>query len=514
MIRKIIIRIIYPVLMVGIVLSLVVGAQAQTGNIDPTNKWAWGTNIGWINFRPAHGGVTVYSDHLEGHAWAENVGWIRLGAHTGGGVHTYANTSHTDYGVNHDGAGNLSGYAWGTNVGWINFNPTHSEVTIDPSTGSFDGYAWSENVGWIHFQHTSPAYKVATLDVIFTNGADASLSFAQTNPAPPQDNWPLGQFSLNSSSTGAMFNACTVSLGGSYSSGANPFRLCASDTNAFSSASAIGSDAAASGGSVTFGSLGDALPSGARYYWVTADLSASASGTIHGTIAHSGALDITDGTISGSSNYGVLNTDGDVPLPVELSSFTASVHPDGIQLQWVTESEVDNLGFNLYRAEENEGGIGEYVQLNADLIRGAGNAPSPRVYRFVDRRLRGEGIYWYRLEDVSLDGKNILHDPISITVRVPQEIVREIPTAYKLHQNHPNPFNPSTTIAYDLSEASHVRLTIYSIAGQRVATLMSAHQEAGHYEVTWNGSGFANGVYLYRLEAGDFVETQRMVLLK
>ena len=58
--------------------------------------------------------------------------------------------------------GNLSGYAWGTNVGWINFNPSDSQVTIDPATGSFDGYAWAENVGWIHFKGTAPAYNAVT----------------------------------------------------------------------------------------------------------------------------------------------------------------------------------------------------------------------------------------------------------------------------------------------------------------------------------------------------------------
>ena len=136
--------------------------QAQTGNIDPVDKWAWGTNVGWLNFRPVNGGVTVYADHLEGYAWAENIGWIRLGTREGGGAHTYANTSDTDYGVNRDVSGNLSGYAWGTNVGWINFAPDYGGVTIDPVTGSFDGYAWGENVGWIHFKNDTPAYNVVT----------------------------------------------------------------------------------------------------------------------------------------------------------------------------------------------------------------------------------------------------------------------------------------------------------------------------------------------------------------
>jgi hypothetical protein len=171
MARQVITILTYVALIAGIVLglsgvapkSLSGQAQAATGNIDPTDKWAWGTNVGWINFAPAHGGVTVYADHLEGYAWAENIGWIRLGTHTGGGDHTYGNTSNTDYGVNNDGAGGLSGYAWSTNAGWINFNPAHSGTSIDPTTGSFDGYAWGENVGWIHFKGTGAvAYNVVT----------------------------------------------------------------------------------------------------------------------------------------------------------------------------------------------------------------------------------------------------------------------------------------------------------------------------------------------------------------
>jgi len=163
MLRKVMNYITYPVLIAVIVLCLVAVAQAAAGNINAVDKWAWGSNVGWINFRPTHGGgVTVYSDHLEGYAWGENIGWIRLGSYDGGGSHTYTNDAANTYGVNNDGNGNLSGYAWGTNVGWINFNPTHSQVTIDPDTGSFDGYAWGENIGWIHFKNADPAYNVVT----------------------------------------------------------------------------------------------------------------------------------------------------------------------------------------------------------------------------------------------------------------------------------------------------------------------------------------------------------------
>jgi hypothetical protein len=161
MLRKVITYIRYPVLIAGLVLGLV-GVAYAAANIDSDNKWAWGANVGWINFNPTHGGgVTVYSDHLEGYVWGENIGWIRLGT-TGSGDPYYDNDAANTYGVNNDGNGNLSGYAWGANVGWINFDPSHHQVTIDPDTGKFDGYAWGENVGWIHFQNASPEYYVQT----------------------------------------------------------------------------------------------------------------------------------------------------------------------------------------------------------------------------------------------------------------------------------------------------------------------------------------------------------------
>ena len=140
-------------------------AEAASGNIDPVNKWAWGTNVGWLNFNALGGGVTVCADHLEGFAWAENLGWVKLGIFNGCGSHTYSNTI-ADYGVNRDGSGNLSGYAWGTNVGWIKFNPSNGGVTINPATGSFDGYAWGENIGWIHFKNTGAVSYNVVMELI------------------------------------------------------------------------------------------------------------------------------------------------------------------------------------------------------------------------------------------------------------------------------------------------------------------------------------------------------------
>ncbi|MCK5148370.1 hypothetical protein KAR48_16555 [bacterium] len=144
--------------------------SAQLSNIDNTYKWAWGSNIGWVNFNSAHGGVWVYDDHLEGYAYSESIGWIRMGTHTGGGPHTYANTAKDNYGVNRDENGRFSGYAWSTNAGWVNFNPTHGQVSLEPGTGCLLGYAWCESVGWIHFKYAGPSvyYSVQTASVLLS----------------------------------------------------------------------------------------------------------------------------------------------------------------------------------------------------------------------------------------------------------------------------------------------------------------------------------------------------------
>ena len=139
----------YLALLVAGLLSLLgAGIATGTGNIDMLGKWAWSPAAGWISFGPEYGGVVVYPDHLEGYAWGETIGWIRLGTHTGGGSHTYTNSSADDYGVNRTG-GTLAGFAWGENIGWINFAPPNGGVTIDSTTGEFAGFAWAENIGWI-----------------------------------------------------------------------------------------------------------------------------------------------------------------------------------------------------------------------------------------------------------------------------------------------------------------------------------------------------------------------------
>jgi hypothetical protein len=104
-------------------ISLLPSLMVFSASIDSTYKFAWGENIGWVNFNPTYGNVQVFNDKLTGYAWSANYGWINL--------------SPTNGGVLNDGNGNLYGYAWGENLGWVDF----SNVKINPNTGEFSGYA-------------------------------------------------------------------------------------------------------------------------------------------------------------------------------------------------------------------------------------------------------------------------------------------------------------------------------------------------------------------------------------
>ena len=123
------------------------------------------------------------------------------------------------------------------------------------------------------------------------------------------------------------------------------------------------------------------------------------------------------------------------------------------------------------------------------------------------------------------------NDPATPSVEVPVTLTVEgtalssdvdqaaLPTKFELFANHPNPFNPTTTIAYDLPRGVDVHLIVYDVNGRQVVELVNAAQPAGHHSIVWegrnaSGNTVASGVYFYRLRAGDFVQTKKMVMLK
>lgn len=108
---------------------------------------------------------------------------------------------------------------------------------------------------------------------------------------------------------------------------------------------------------------------------------------------------------------------------------------------------------------------------------------------------------------------------MALTTDLEDRLTDDVPRRFDLRQNYPNPFNPSTMIQYTLPEPVHVRLVVYDMLGRVVYTLTDARQTAGAYRVAWDGrnaagASVASGVYLYRLEAGDHVESKTMLLVR
>jgi hypothetical protein len=110
---------------------------------------------------------------------------------------------------------------------------------------------------------------------------------------------------------------------------------------------------------------------------------------------------------------------------------------------------------------------------------------------------------WFIIDDVELSGVVSVNDDNSI-----------VPDKPHLYNNYPNPFNPSTTIKYALPKAGNVELIVYDVLGNEVSTLVNEEKTAGFNEVEWNASNVPSGMYFYRIQAGDFVETKKMMLLK
>jgi hypothetical protein len=111
-------------------------------------------------------------------------------------------------------------------------------------------------------------------------------------------------------------------------------------------------------------------------------------------------------------------------------------------------------------------------------------------------------------------GKGVWKRPLSEMITSVEGDLTKIPLQFNLCQNYPNPFNPSTLIRYELPRQSLVTLKIYDILGREVAILVNEQKPAGRYETRFDGKSLSSGVYFYRIKAGDFVQTKKMVLAK
>jgi len=202
--------------------------------------------------------------------------------------------------------------------------------------------------------------------------------------------------------------------------------------------------------------------------------------------------------------------DSDASLPVELSSFTAIANYRQVSLKWITESEVDNMGFHVYRSLDEHG---TYERISSELIAGAGNSSTKQTYSFIDRNVVNGITYWYKLEDISIYGTSTMHGPISVkpSLEEPSEL---LPDTYSLGQNYPNPFNPATTIPFDLPEKGDVKLVLINIRGKVTKEITRGEYSAGHHEVELDASNLTTGIYFYKIEANDFIDIKKLAVVK
>jgi hypothetical protein len=233
----------------------------------------------------------------------------------------------------------------------------------------------------------------------------------------------------------------------------------------------------------------------------------------------------TPGSFTDTGQWICHANDGPVdgPLPVDFSTFTAIPADKGVIIKWRTESELNNLGFDVYRSENLDG---TFARVNQTRIQGSGTDATPHNYKFVDESVEVGKTYYYYLEDISYSGvkgrSKIIQVIVDLTGKL--KVVGLTPAKSALLQNYPNPFNPETWIPFQLALDSSVTVRIYNLKGQPIRTLELGQKVAGTYltkdkAVYWDGRDnvgekVASGMYFYMLKAGEFTSIRRMVIIE
>ena len=191
-------------------------------------------------------------------------------------------------------------------------------------------------------------------------------------------------------------------------------------------------------------------------------------------------------------------------IPVELTSFTASLVQNNVLLNWTTATELNNSGFEVQRRVTGS----DYSSIG--FIEGKGTTTKSQDYSFTDYNL-ALGKYSYRLKQIDFDGSVNYSPEIEVDVNQPIE--------FNLSQNYPNPFNPSTTIKFSLAFNSKVEMKVFDVLGQEVISLINKEMQAGYHEVVFDASPLSSGVYFYRIDASGvdgqkFSSVKKMILTK
>ena len=189
-------------------------------------------------------------------------------------------------------------------------------------------------------------------------------------------------------------------------------------------------------------------------------------------------------------------------------------------LEWITHSEIDNEGFEIWRSMDNASDfdiIANYLE-DPELI-GAGNSTTTHIYKYKDKHIESGHTYYYQLWDVSTDGsrQNLGTKVVDLTN------MDNAPKEYTLYQNYPNPFNPVTQIRFAIPEESRISLEIYNMLGQKVRSLIKGEIfQSGTYDnIFWDSSDdfgnlVANGVYflVFTVHEKNVQDVKKIVFMK
>lgn len=208
---------------------------------------------------------------------------------------------------------------------------------------------------------------------------------------------------------------------------------------------------------------------------------------------------------------------GSETLPIELSSFTASISAWGtVQLIWVTQSETNVLGFRVLRGDNTD--LSAAVVISSLITATNTSTLQSYVYQDMDPGPDGQRYYW--LQHVEMDGSEAFHGPVAIDYYTTgQEGSPTPPLRTGFHSVYPNPFNPSLNISYQLSAPANVRINVYNQRGQKVKSFSLGNKDTGRHSLSWsarseNESFCGSGLYLIELLAGDERHTTKATLLK
>lgn len=190
-------------------------------------------------------------------------------------------------------------------------------------------------------------------------------------------------------------------------------------------------------------------------------------------------------------------------LPVDLISFKAEIIENSVILSWSTSSELNNRGFEIQRKVDSE----DWEIIG--FVPGFGSTNEFKSYNYKDGNLKGK-VLIYRLKQIDYSGQFKFSDEVKIQVNI-------LPDIFSLEQNYPNPFNSVTNIKYNLSSKSMVNLKIFNSIGECIVKLINDEEKpAGTYEIDFDTEkyGLSSGIYFYQFQAGDFIATKKMILLR